>query len=331
MAETNIIIPNGQSAALLAGPEEENLRVLEEELQISTVLRGNELILLGENDNIDLAKKLLNQLSFMWMGNKSINPKKIRYALYSLKENPDSDLKDVFSEVILTTVRGKSIFPKTITQREYVKAIEKNDIVFGIGPAGTGKTYLAVALAIIALREKSVARIVLTRPVVEAGENLGFLPGDIQAKVNPYFRPLYDALGEMLDFEKYQKYLEKNIIEIAPLAYMRGRTLNDSFIILDEAQNTTPEQLKMFLTRMGEGSKAIITGDLTQIDLPKSKRSGLMDIERILRNIKGIKFTHFSKNDVVRHDLVQKIIEAYENHSKEKKNYNLKVNKDDRN
>ncbi|MFN4151072.1 MAG: PhoH family protein, partial [Candidatus Sericytochromatia bacterium] len=217
MAETNIIIPNGQSAALLAGPEEENLRVLEEELQISTVLRGNELILLGENDNIDLAKKLLNQLSFMWMGNKSINPKKIRYALYSLKENPDSDLKDVFSEVILTTVRGKSIFPKTITQREYVKAIEKNDIVFGIGPAGTGKTYLAVALAIIALREKSVARIVLTRPVVEAGENLGFLPGDIQAKVNPYFRPLYDALGEMLDFEKYQKYLEKNIIEIAPL------------------------------------------------------------------------------------------------------------------
>lgn len=319
MAEANIIIPNGQSAALLAGPDEENLRVLEEELKISTVLRGNELILLGDSDNVELGKKLISQLSFMWMGNKAINPKKIRYALYSLKENPESDLKDIFSEVILTTVRGKTIFPKTVKQKEYVKAIEKNDIVFGIGPAGTGKTYLAVALAIVALREKSVGRIILTRPVVEAGENLGFLPGDIQAKVNPYFRPLYDALGEMLDFEKYQKYLEKNIIEIAPLAYMRGRTLNDSFIILDEAQNTTPEQLKMFLTRLGEGSKAVITGDLTQIDLPKSKRSGLMDIERILKNVNGIKFTHFSKHDVVRHDLVQKIIEAYENHNKERK------------
>lgn len=319
MAEVTISLPNGQSIALLAGPNEENLKVIEEELNIKTVIRGSELILTGEYEDVELARKLIDQLSFMWAANKSINIKKIKYALYSLKEEPEVDLKQIFSEVILTTVRGKTIFPKTIKQKEYVKAIENNDLVFGLGPAGTGKTYLAVALAIVALREKQVSRIILTRPVVEAGENLGFLPGDIQAKVNPYFRPLYDALNEMLEFEKYQKYMEKNIIEVAPLAYMRGRTLNDSFIILDEAQNTTPEQMKMFLTRLGEGSKAVITGDLTQIDLPKSKRSGLLDSERILREIKSIKFVHFSKHDVVRHDLVQKIIEAYENYDKHKK------------
>ncbi|MBC7474460.1 MAG: PhoH family protein [Candidatus Sericytochromatia bacterium] len=319
MVETAISLPNGQSAALLAGPNEENLKVLEEELGVSTVIRGSELIIKGEEEQVNLAKKLLDQLSFMWQNDKSISPKKIKYALYSLKEDPETDLKKVFSEVILTTVRGKTIFPKTIKQREYIKAIETNDLVFGLGPAGTGKTYLAVALAIVALREKSVSKIILTRPVVEAGESLGFLPGDIQAKVNPYFRPLYDALNEMIDFEKYQKYIEKNIIEIAPLAYMRGRTLNDAFIILDEAQNTTPEQMKMFLTRMGEGSKAIITGDLTQTDLPHSKRSGLENIEHILKNIKPIKFVHFSSHDVVRHDLVQKIIEAYEKYGKERK------------
>ncbi|MEK7435199.1 MAG: PhoH family protein [Cyanobacteriota bacterium] len=316
MIEKNIIIPNGQSAVLLTGPDEANLKVLEEELQISSILRGNELVIKGNEKNVLMAENLLEKLSFLWRGNRAINGKKIRYALYELEQNPDADLKSVFSEVILTTPRGKSIFPKTAKQKEYIKSMEKNDIVFGIGPAGTGKTYLAVAKAIVALRDKSVSRIVLTRPVVEAGESLGFLPGDIQAKVNPYFRPLYDALGEMLDVEKYQKYLEKNVIEIAPLAYMRGRTLNDSFIILDEAQNTTKEQLKMFLTRLGEGSKAIITGDLTQIDLPKNRRSGLLDIQKILGEIKGIKFNHFTKYDVVRHDLVQKIIEAYEKHSK---------------
>ncbi len=319
MIEEHILLPSGQSAVLLAGPNEENLKIIEEELNVTTVVRGNELIVKGEPDQVQLSKKLIEQLSFMWTGNQSINPRKIKYALYSLKENPDTNLKSIFSEVILTTVRGKTIFPKTVKQKEYVKAIEDNDLVFGIGPAGTGKTYLAVALAIIALREKSVGRIILTRPVVEAGENLGFLPGDVQAKVNPYFRPLYDALNEMLDFEKYQKYMERNIIEIAPLAYMRGRTLNDSFIILDEAQNTSPEQLKMFLTRLGEGSKAVITGDLTQIDLPRSRKSGLIEIERILKNINDIKFIHFSKHDVVRHDLVQKIIEAYEKYNKENK------------
>jgi phosphate starvation-inducible PhoH-like protein len=318
--EAVILLPNGQSAALLSGPNEENLKILEEELKVSSVVRGNELVLKGEPENVELSKKLIEQLSFLWLGNQAISPRKIRYALYSLKENPESDLKSVFSEVILTTVRGKKVFPKTIKQKEYVKAIENSDLVFGLGPAGTGKTYLAVALAIVALREKSVSRIILTRPVVEAGENLGFLPGDIQAKVNPYFRPLYDALNEMLDFEKYQKYMERNIIEIAPLAYMRGRTLNDSFIILDEAQNTSPEQLKMFLTRLGENSKAVITGDLTQIDLPHSKKSGLIEIERILKGIKDIKFIHFSKHDVVRHDLVQKIIEAYEKYNKNIKN-----------
>ncbi len=320
MIEVSVALPNGQSMALLAGSNEENLRVIEEELRVTTVIRSTELIIRGEiNEDVQLAKKLVEQLSFMWANNKSISPKKIRYSLYSLIEEPETDLKKIFSEVILTTVRGKTIFPKTIKQREYVKAIETSDLVFGLGPAGTGKTYLAVALAIVALREKTVSRIVLTRPVVEAGESLGFLPGDIQAKVNPYFRPLYDALNEMLEFEKYQKYMEKNVIEIAPLAYMRGRTLNDSFIILDEAQNTTPEQMKMFLTRLGEGSKAVITGDLTQVDLPSNKKSGLKDVERILKGIKSIKFTHFSKHDVVRHDLVQKIIEAYENYDKDKK------------
>lgn len=316
MVEKNILIPTGQNAALLTGPDDINLKILEEELHITTVVRGNELVISGEDAEVQLAENLLDQLSFLWKGNKPLNGKKIRYALYELRENPNADLKDVFSEVILTTPRGKSICPKTIKQKEYVKNIENNDLVFGIGPAGTGKTYLAVAMAIVALREKSVSRIILTRPVVEAGENLGFLPGDIQAKVNPYFRPLYDALNEMLEFEKYQKYMEKNVIEIAPLAYMRGRTLNDAFIILDEAQNTTKEQLKMFLTRLGEGSKAVITGDITQIDLPHNKRSGLLDIEKIVGHINGIKFLKFSKNDVVRHDLVQKIIEAYEKFQK---------------
>lgn len=316
MVEKNILIPTGQNAALLTGPDDINLKILEEELNITTVVRGNELVVSGEEADVALTENLLDQLSFLWKGSKPLNGKKIRYALYELRENPNADLKDVFSEVILTTPRGKSIFPKTIKQKEYVKSIENNDLVFGIGPAGTGKTYLAVAMAIVALREKSVSRIILTRPVVEAGENLGFLPGDIQAKVNPYFRPLYDALNEMLEFEKYQKYMEKNIIEIAPLAYMRGRTLNDAFIILDEAQNTTKEQLKMFLTRLGEGSKAVITGDVTQIDLPNNNRSGLLDIEKIVGHIKGIKFLKFSKNDVVRHDLVQKIIEAYEKFQK---------------
>ncbi|RZL32580.1 MAG: PhoH family protein [Pedobacter sp.] len=284
MIELSVALPNGQSTALLAGPNEENLRVIEEELKVTTVIRGSELIIKGEPEDAAFAKKLIDQLAFMWTSNKNISPKKIRYSIYSLQEEPEADLKKIFSEVILTTVRGKTIFPKTIKQKEYVKAIENSDLVFGLGPAGTGKTYLAVALAIVALRDKTVSKIILTRPVVEAGENLGFLPGDIQAKVNPYFRPLYDALGEMLEFEKYQKYMEKNVIEVAPLAYMRGRTLNDAFIILDEAQNTTPEQMKMFLTRLGEGSKAIITGDLTQIDLP-NKRSGLLDVERILKKI----------------------------------------------
>jgi len=316
--ESIISLPTSESIVLLSGRNEENLKVLEEDLNISTVIRGNDLILRGDEKNLRIAETLIEQLSFLWISNQVISPKKIRYALHSLKEDITTNLKAIFSEFILTTVRGKKIFPKTLNQKEYVKAIQENDLVFGIGPAGTGKTYLAVALAILSLKEKVISRIILTRPVVEAGENLGFLPGDIQAKVNPYFRPLYDALNEMLDYENYQKYIEKNIIEIAPLAYMRGRTLNDSFIILDEAQNTSPEQLKMFLTRLGENSKAVVTGDLTQIDLPSHKKSGLTDIEKILRNIKGIKFIHFNKNDVVRHDLVQKIIEAYDKYKIDK-------------
>jgi len=316
--ESVISLPTIESLVLLSGQNEENLKIIEEDLNIDTIIRGNDLILKGDQQNLKIAEILIEQLSFLWSSNQSINPKKVRYAISSLKEDISVNLKSIFSEIIITTTRGKKIFPKTINQKEYVKSIQNNDLVFGIGPAGTGKTYLAVALAILALKEKSVSRIILTRPVVEAGESLGFLPGDIQAKVNPYFRPLYDALNEMLDYENYQKYIEKNIIEIAPLAYMRGRTLNDSFIILDEAQNTSPEQLKMFLTRLGENSKAVVTGDLTQIDLPSHKKSGLTDIEKILKSIKGIKFIHFNKNDVVRHDLVQKIIEAYDKYKNNK-------------
>jgi len=322
MVEENILIPDGQSAVLLTGANNENLKILEEDLNVIGIVRGNTLVLQGEEEQVQLSKKLIEELSYLWRGNKAVNPRKMKYALHSLQENPDANLKEIFSELILTTVRGKSIFPKTIKQRHFVNAIEKNDIIFGIGPAGTGKTYLAVAEAVSMLRDKKVARVILTRPIVEAGESLGFLPGDVQAKVNPYFRPLYDALNEMLEFEKYQKYLERNIIEIAPLAYMRGRTLNDSFVILDEAQNTSPEQMKMFLTRLGENSKAIITGDLTQIDISKPYKSGLINIEKILTGIKEIKFVHFSKHDVVRHDLVQKIIDAYEKDEKKRKKDN---------
>lgn len=314
--ESSIIIPNGYSAASLAGYNEENLRLLEKFFQISMVIRGTELIIKGEEDSVNKIQRLINELSDLWKSGKPLSTRKLNYILEVLKENPDIKLDSLFSETILTTVRGKAISPKTLSQREYINSIEKYDLVFGIGPAGTGKTYLAVAMAILALKEKKVSRIILTRPVVEAGENLGFLPGDMQAKVDPYFRPLYDALFEMIEMDKFNKLIERKIIEIAPLAYMRGRSLNDSFIILDESQNTSPEQLKMFLTRIGYGSKAVVTGDLTQIDL-KNKNSGLLTIEKILKDIKEIKIVHFSSKDVVRNELVQKIVKAYEKYELE--------------
>ena len=310
--EIHIAIPNGQGAVFLAGKNEENLKLLEEYWKITTVICGNELIIRGQKPDIENAAYLIEQLSGIWKNGHSLSLRKLRYALELFKEDPNVDIKGLFSEVLIINSRGKPIGPKTIQQKSYINAISKNDLIFSFGPAGTGKTYLAVAMAIIALRDKDVGRIILTRPVVEAGENLGFLPGDIMAKVDPYFRPLYDALYDIMEAEKVQKLLERNIIEIAPLAYMRGRTLHDSFIILDEAQNTTPEQLKMFLTRLGIGSKAIVTGDLTQIDLGRGKLCGLKEIENILKDIPRVNFIHFTDKDVVRHELVKCIVKAYE-------------------
>ena len=246
----------------------------------------------------------------------------VRYAISMEKQNNSENIKNYLNDVIVTTYQGKPIRPKTIGQKRYIDIIRENGVVFGIGPAGTGKTYLAMAAAIQAFKDKQVSRIILTRPAVEAGESLGFLPGDLQEKIDPYLRPLYDALFEIMGPETYQKLMEKQVIEVAPLAYMRGRTLDNAFVILDEAQNTTPQQMKMFLTRLGYGSKAIITGDITQLDLPAGKKSGLVTIRHILRNIKGIEFVSFDKHDVVRHPLVQRIIEAYDEYDKRESNGN---------
>ncbi|MFY9612403.1 MAG: PhoH family protein, partial [Tissierellaceae bacterium] len=268
--------------------------------------------LIGYEDNLILAEKLINNLIDIIKIQKKLDRHELRYAIDLIVEGKDSQIKDLLNEIICITSTGKSIKPKTLGQKRYVDAIKKNDIVFGIGPAGTGKTYLAVAMAAQAFKNKEVNRIILTRPAVEAGESLGFLPGDLQEKVDPYLRPMYDALFDILGYENYLRYMDKGLIEVAPLAYMRGRTLDSAYVILDEAQNTTNEQMKMFLTRLGYGSKAIVTGDITQIDLPRGKESGLKTITRVLDNIKGIDLIYLSKYDIVRHPLVQRIIDAYE-------------------
>ena len=259
---------------------------------------------------------MLIQLANLIRSNYQVYPSDIEYAIRILSDNPETDLKKVFKDEILISSKKKLIAPKSINQKRYIESIRRYDIVFGIGPAGTGKTYLAMAMAISLLIKKQIDRIILTRPAVEAGEKLGFLPGDIYEKVNPYLRPLYDALHDMLDFETASRLLEQGVIEVAPLAFMRGRTLNDAFVILDEAQNATHEQMKMFLTRLGFSSKAVITGDITQTDLPQGKVSGLQRAIEILKGIKGIEFVYFSKDDVVRHPLVQEIIEAYDAYEK---------------
>jgi phosphate starvation-inducible PhoH-like protein len=283
---------------------------LEKEFLVKIITRGNELQILGDKKEVKKARKIIK-------GALNGNTDYFSQIAF-LKE----ETKDIPPDVILVTNRGKYIVARTPGQKVYVEAMKKYDITISIGPAGTGKTYLAVAMAISSLKNSQVSRIILTRPVVEAGEKLGFLPGDIQEKVNPYFRPIYDALFDMIEVEKFQSYFERGIIEIAPLAYMRGRTLNDAFIILDEAQNTTYDQMKMFLTRMGFSSKIVITGDITQIDLPQDKKSGLEEIQNFLKNIPGIKFIYLTEKDVVRHELVQKIIKAYEEYErKENKLY----------
>ncbi|WP_438446386.1 PhoH family protein [Gorillibacterium sp. sgz5001074] len=295
----------------LFGPQDKFLHMIEEEYTSRIYSRDEEIAVQGPAKETESLKQLFEVLLALVRNNYPLSERDVSYAVELAKQMKADQLLELFKGEIAVTHRGKPIRVKTIGQKRYVNQIKKQDIVFGIGPAGTGKTYLAVVLAVVALKEGSVKRIVLTRPAVEAGENLGFLPGDLQEKVDPYLRPLYDALNDVLGPEQVAKSLERGLLEIAPLAYMRGRTLDDSFIIMDEAQNSTPEQMKMFLTRLGFGSKMVITGDVTQIDLPKGKKSGLVEASRILKNVEEIGFVHFDEQDVVRHSLVQKIIVAY--------------------
>lgn len=299
---------NGEAFRLF-GSYDENLALLEDSLDVKIVARGKNLTVYGSDEDLETAQAVLRHLISRAKSGQKVTTQDVRYAVRSVREG--NELTE-YGDTILVNVRGRPIGPRTQGQKEYVKAIKENPLVFGIGPAGTGKTYIAVAMAVAAFKKKEVDRIILTRPAVEAGERLGFLPGDVQEKVNPYLRPLYDALFDVLGLETFQKYMERGLIEVAPLAYMRGRTLESAFVILDEAQNTTPEQMKMFLTRMGLNSKAVVTGDITQIDLPKGTYSGLEQVRIVLRDVPGISIVYLSDRDVVRHELVSRIIRAYE-------------------
>ncbi len=299
-------------AVRLFGEGGDNIRRIEKKLGVELNTRGNLVTISGDQEKAEAAKGLILGLYELMGKGYQLNPHDLDYATRMVLSDKDVSLSEIFMDTVYVSFRKKVIAPKSVAQKRYVDAIRRSDIVFGIGPAGTGKTYLAMAMAVAALVSKQVDRIILTRPAVEAGEKLGFLPGDLAAKVDPYLRPLYDALHDMIDYERAQKLLERGAIEVAPLAFMRGRTLNDSFVILDEAQNTTIEQMKMLLTRLGFGSKAVITGDITQIDLPLAKPSGLVEVQKILQDIEGIDFVVFSEADVVRHPLVQQVIKAYE-------------------
>jgi len=297
---------------IIFGPQDRYIEIIEEAFSVQVLARNGQVTLMGKNEDVHLVAEMINTLLKLIHQGFVLSDRDILYAIQLAKKGLIDELSELYKQEITKTYKGKPIRVKTLGQRHYVSAIYKHDIVFGIGPAGTGKTYLAVVLATHYLKKGAVKRIVLTRPAVEAGESLGFLPGDLQEKVDPYLRPLYDALHDVLGVEQVVKFMERGTIEIAPLAYMRGRTLEDSFVILDEAQNTTPEQMKMFLTRMGFGSKMVITGDRTQIDLPKGKRSGLIEAERLLSRVEGLSFIYLNQSDVVRHPLVQRIIEAYD-------------------
>ncbi|MFD3269126.1 PhoH family protein [Paenibacillus dendritiformis] len=310
-----LTLQNVAEGLALFGPQDKYLRLIQSGTDANVMSRDAEISISGEAMEVEKLQQLFEVLLELVRNNIALSERDIQYAIDLAQDWKVHELLDLFKGEIAHTYRGKPIRVKTIGQRHYVSTIKKKDIVFGIGPAGTGKTYLAVVLAVMALKEGAVKRIVLTRPAVEAGENLGFLPGDLQEKVDPYLRPLYDALYDVMGLDQVGKALERGLIEIAPLAYMRGRTLDDAFIILDEAQNTTPEQMKMFLTRLGFGSKMVITGDITQIDLPRGKRSGLVEASHILHEIEEIGFVHFAEQDVVRHSLVQKIITAYQKDS----------------
>ena len=308
-----------EQAVALFGSFDENIKLIEKAFAVDVRSRGSDIKITGEPDDVSKAVKTVNGLLMLLNRGEALNEQNVRYVISLVNDGNEDKLSSMSADCICITSKGKPVKPKTLGQKKYVEAIKNNTIVLGVGPAGTGKTYLAVAMAVNAFRAKEVNRIILTRPAVEAGEKLGFLPGDLQSKVDPYLRPLYDALFDMLGAENFQKYQERGNIEVAPLAYMRGRTLDDSFIILDEAQNTTPEQMKMFLTRMGFNSKVVVTGDVTQIDLPDGKKSGLVEVTKILKNIEQIELVRFSEKDVVRHKLVQDIIKAYEKYEEAKR------------
>jgi phosphate starvation-inducible protein PhoH and related proteins len=317
--EKSIEFDSIEHAMNLFGSFDENIKIIEDEFNVRIAQRDDGIRITGAEESVEKAKEVMKRLILMSEKGENVTRQNVNYLTGLVNDNRINEADEYMKECICLTARGKQIKAKTNGQKYYVNAIKDNTIVFGIGPAGTGKTFLAVAMAVKAFRDKQVNRIIITRPAVEAGERLGFLPGDLQNKVDPYLRPLYDALYEIMGVENYQKYIERGMIEVAPLAYMRGRTLDDSFIILDEAQNTTPEQMKMFLTRIGFGSKAVVTGDITQIDLPGDKKSGLKEVTKILRDISGMEFIYLTDIDVVRHELVRKIIKAYEKYDKTKK------------
>ena len=314
--EQRISIERMEQAINIFGSFDENIRLLEQEFSVTVVNREGEIRVDGEPEATMLAAKAIQALLTLSSRGESIGEQNVRYVVGLVRSGKEAQISELTSDVLCISAKGRPIKPKTIGQKEYIASVLKNTITIGVGPAGTGKTYLAVAAAVQAFRDKQVNRIILTRPAVEAGERLGFLPGDLQSKVDPYLRPLYDALFDMLGAETYQKYLERGNIEVAPLAYMRGRTLDDSFIILDEAQNTTREQMKMFLTRLGFGSKIVVTGDVTQIDLPDGKASGLKEAMRVLQDVEGVGICELTNADVVRHMMVQRIVEAYEKYEK---------------
>ena len=319
MTERTVSISDMSYMHAVFGDFDENINIIQKEYKVSIYSRDEDIRVKGDENAVDKACEVLSSLITVVEKGEQLTEQSVRYAISMVNEGKSDEMRSLSSDCICVSHTGKPIKAKTVGQSKYVDSIKKNTIVFGVGPAGTGKTYLAVALAVRAFKAHEVQRIILTRPAVEAGEKLGFLPGDLQNKVDPYLRPLYDALFDMMGSEAFQRNMERGCIEVAPLAYMRGRTLDDSFIILDEAQNTTPEQMKMFLTRLGFNSKMVITGDVTQIDLPDSKRSGLIEATRILKNIDGIAINRFSEKDVVRHRLVQDIVKADEQYNERKK------------